>query len=141
MFHSIVTRRVKKEDDQFVTRMTFSSSSIKDIIIERDAAGIPIKGWLTLDTITEGENTAITFTREHNEYELDMLTQLAIGLEHCVSYFKDEQGNVFPFDKILYADANKSGFVLAPGINITLHPTSEWPQFIRDYTNWLDLNK
>lgn len=141
MYHSIVTRRIKKEDDEFVTRMTFSSSSIKDIIIERDAAGIPIKGWLTLDTITESENTSITFTREHHEYELEMLTQLAAGLELCVPYFKDEQGNIFPFDKIVYVNAAKYGFVMAPGIDIALHPTKEWPQFVNDYTNWLDLNK
>lgn len=141
MYHSIVTRRVKKEDDEFVTRITFRTSDVKEVSIEEDSAGLPIKGWLTLASVSESESAVYSFTREHNAVELDMLDQLGRSLECSQSYYEDEQGNIFPFDKIMYVNAAKFGFVLAPGIEIALHPTSEWPRFRNDYINWMDLHK
>ncbi|QEG07730.1 hypothetical protein [Salmonella phage SE4] len=141
MYHSIVIRRTKKQDDEFVTRMVFRSSDIKDITIEKDAAGIPVKGWLTTDSVTEGDNTAISFTREHNGPELDQLEALAKVLHNTPTYFTDSAGNLFPYSSIMYVNTQTLSLHLTNGVAIKLHPTEEWPHFYDEYRNWMDIYK
>ncbi|XAG95409.1 hypothetical protein SOI901_24 [Erwinia phage SOI901] len=141
MYHSILSNITKSVDDQFLTHLTFRTQDVKEISIQRDGAGELVKGWLTLDTVCEGENYVVAFTREHHATQLELLAVLNQALEAVKPYFEDEQGNIFPFDKIMYVNAAKTGFVMAAGIDIALHPTKEWPQFANDYRNWLDLCK
>ncbi|HBU2310254.1 TPA: hypothetical protein MCT59_003800 [Klebsiella pneumoniae] len=141
MYHSIVIRRTKKEDDEFVTRMTFRSSDIKDITIEKDAAGIPIRGWLTTYSVTEGDNTAVSFNREHYSAELDQLVALAEVLHNTPTYFTDTAGNIFPYSNIMYVNRQTYTLHLVNGVSIKLHPTEEWPHFYDEYRNWMDIYK
>lgn len=141
MYHSIIMRRTKAQDDTYVDTLTFRTKDIKEISIQRDSANIPVKGWLTLDTVAEGENYVVTFTRDHHPEELEMLDVLNQSLINLQTYFRDEQGNVFPFDNILYVSAAHHALMMEGNVKIVLHPQNEWPVFINDYINWMDLHK
>lgn len=142
MYHSIAVRHTCEVDDLFILDVTFKTSDIKEISIERDQAGLPTKGWLVLSSIMEeGGSSSFMFTRETSQKEIELLDALSKVLQSTPSYYEDTQSNIFPFDKILYVNSAKCGFVLAPGIEISLHPTDEWPVFTEDYKNWLDLTK
>lgn len=142
MWHNLETY---KHDDGVKTqtnKLIFRTSEIADIALtEHD--GIVVSATVTYRGINEdGQPSYITFNRSTSELHsrnVDLLEALAISLEQTPSYFRDEQGNVFPFDKIMYVNAAKNSLVIAAGIDIVLHPTKEWPVFINDYVNWLDL--
>lgn len=145
MYHVLNCRKWvdDKTENTFIQTVSFRTQDILDISIIHDTAtGEPQKAYLTLNSINDDRASSVyTFTWEHNTEEVEMLASLQSVMRDTKAYFEDEQGNVFPFDKILYVNANKTGFVMAPGIDISLHPTKEWIPFINDYRNWLDLHK
>lgn len=140
MYHSIVLKRsIARESDsvsQVLRTLTFRTSDIIGINFSTND-GIPDMAWLNL----KGSDSYSWSRGEGYGEEVEMLSALSAALHQNQSYFTDEQGNIFPFDKILYVNATKHGFVLAPGIEISLHPTKEWPVFKDLYINWMDLSK
>lgn len=141
MYHSIIVRRTIKADDEFVARMTFRLTDIKEITIERDAAGIPIKGWLTIDSYCEGDNTVASFTRDHHKAELEQLVMLEEVLHNTPSYFEDLDGNLFPFEQVVCVNKRTASFTMVGGTVIRLQPNKELPTFLDQYRNWMDIYK
>lgn len=145
MYHVLNCRKWTddKTENVFSQTVSFRTQDIHDISIIFDVVTRePQKAFLTLSSTGDnGESSVYTFSWENNPEEVEMLAALQSVMRDTKAYFEDEQGNIFPFDKILYVNAGKTGFVMAPGIDISLHPTKEWIPFVNDYRNWLDLTK
>lgn len=146
MFHTIHNARFFEDKSNGQTMRLALTFNTKDIVnlscIWGEDSGAVERVLLTLrSTGPNGESETFVFEGAHHEHELEMLHSLSCTLAETPTYFKDEQGNVFPFDKIMYVNAAKCGFVMAPGIDIALHPTKEWPQFVDHFTDWMDLYK
>lgn len=145
MYHVLNCRKWvdDKTENTFIQTVSFRTQDILDISIIHDTVTRePQKAFLTLNSTDDtGASAVFTFSWEHNTEEVEMLASLQSVMRDTKAYFEDEQGNMFPFDKIMYVNASKFGFVMAPGVDIALHPTKEWPVFNNDYRNWLDLYK
>lgn len=146
MYHTIHNARFFEDKSNGQTMRSAITFSTKDIVnincIWGEDSGAVERVLLTLRSVDiNGASEVFIFEGEAFKHEIEMLHALSIALSDTQPYFKDEQGNIFPFGKIIYVNAAKGGFVMAPGIDIALHPTKEWPQFIDDYTNWMDLTK
>lgn len=144
MWHNLDTFKHDNGSMTQTNKLVFPTREIADIgLVDRD--GVIAEATVTFKGVNEDrEPSYITFKRSTSELasqNVDMLIALSEALANTPNHFRDEQGNIFPFDKIMYVNATKFGFVLAAGIDIALHPTKEWPQFTNDYINWLDLHK
>jgi hypothetical protein len=145
MYHLINTyKRIDEKSEQtLVNRVSFHTRDILDITVTfNTGTGEAEQAFLTLRSVTEnGDSTTYQFDWKNHNDEVELLLALQEAMKDAPAYFEDEQGNIFPFDKILYVNAAKCGFVMAPGIDISLHPTKEWTTFLHYYRNWMDLTK
>lgn len=144
MWHNLDTYKHDNGSMTQTNKLIFPTREIADIgLVDND--GVIVSATVTFKGVNEDrEPSYITFKRSTSELAsqtVDVLVALAEALVNTPNYFEDEQGNIFPYDKIIYVNATKYGFVMAPGIDISLHPTSEWPRFKDEYRNWMDLHK
>lgn len=144
MWHNLDTYKHDNGTMTQTNKLIFPTREIADIgLVDHD--GVIAEATIEFKSLNEDhEPSFITFKRSTSELAsqtVDMLVALSEALVNTPNHFRDEQGNVFPFDKIMYVNATKWALIMGPNMEVILHPTKEWPVFINDYINWLDLHK
>ena len=144
MWHTIVTSEYldSSSGDQVRSDMTFHTSQIADISITT-REGVSTSSWLTLKGVNE-DNQPVAFKFDRSSdistANLELMVMLKAMLSEASAYYEDEQGNIFPYDQVTYANAKAKTIVMGKA-EIQLDPQTEWPVFANGYRNYLDLVK
>lgn len=144
MWHNLDTYRHDNGTMTQTNKLIFPTREIADIsLVDHD--GIIAEATVTFKSINEDrEPSYVTFKRSTSEQAsqtVDMLVALSEALVNTPNHFRDEQDNIFPFENIMYVSKVHHALVMAGNLKIVLNPQTEWPVFINDYINWLDLHK
>lgn len=145
MWHTLVSSDYleSQSGDQVRSVYTFHTSQIADITIT-NRAGVNVSAWLTLKGMGEDNQPCSYNYKIDNDVgkeNIAMLVVLKEMLEAASAYYEDTDGNIFPYDKVTYANSKTYTINYGAGIEIMLNPQTEWPVFANGYRNYLDLVK
>lgn len=142
MWHSLETFRMDDGNKTQTHTLVFNNREVSDIsLVKHD--GITVSATVSFKSVNEDhEQSYLQFKTEHSDlhkHNVEMLEALSMALQAVQSYFEDEQGNIFPFDQVLYVSKATNTAVMAGNVKVVFDPQNEMPMFLDLYRNWMDL--